>query len=117
LIKKTEVDFEIPISLISKKLVLEMENFYPFGIGNPQPVFMTIGELAKIQTMGKTGQHLRVILKDDSSDSNLELVFFNAGKQMQDLKVGQVVKVIYNLEINRWNGVEKTQGKGKLIIP
>lgn len=117
LIKKIEVDFQIPTSLISKKLVFEIEKFYPFGIGNPQPVFMTIGELVKIQTMGKTGQHLKVILKDSSSDSNLELVFFSEGKQMQDLKIGQTVKLIYNLEINRWNGIEKIQGKGKLIIP
>lgn len=117
LVKKIEVDFQIPTSLISKKLVLEIEKFYPFGIGNPQPVFMTIGELAKIQTMGKTGQHLKVILKDGSSDSNFELVFFNEGKQLDNLKIGQTIKAIYNLEINRWNGIEKIQGKGKLIIP
>jgi single-stranded-DNA-specific exonuclease len=116
LVKKIEIDFEIPISLISKELILEIEKFYPFGIGNPQPVFMTIGELTKIQVMGKSGQHLRIMMKDNSSNKNLELVFFNEGKRMQTLKIGQNLKVTYNLEINRWNGTEKIQGKGKLIL-
>lgn len=117
LVKKIEVDFETPVSILSRKLAIEIEKFYPFGIGNPQPLFLTRGKLVKMQTMGKSAQHLRLQIKDDSSPDSLELVFFNEGLKSKEIQIGQPISVAYNLEINRWNGTEKLQGKGKLIIP
>jgi single-stranded-DNA-specific exonuclease len=114
--KIINVDLSIPLAKINSPLVKKIEKLQPFGIGNPEPLFYSEGELIKAKLFGKNDEHLKIYLKDGALTPPLELVLFNQGQQIFKLSVGQKVPVIFNLEINRWNGKEQVRGKGKHIL-
>jgi single-stranded-DNA-specific exonuclease len=107
--RKIEADLKIPISKINLDLVKSLEALEPFGIGNPKPTFYSEGILTGAQLLGKTNAHLKIFV------DGLELLAFNQADKFKSLSRGQKIKVVYNLEINRWNGSEKVKGIIKLI--
>ena len=111
-----EADIKIPISKINIELVKSLESLEPFGIGNPKPTFYSEGILTGASLLGKTQKHLKIFVKDPTNQLthnqvSLELLAFNQADKFKDLSRGSEIKIIYNLEINRWNGNEKLSGK------
>ena len=75
----------------------------PFGIGNPVPIFMSIGvELLEWRRMGSNGEHLRMKLKQNGTvwDS----VAFRMVSHIDELS--SMINLVYNLEIDNWGGKE-----------
>ncbi len=103
--RRIEADLKIPISKINLDLVKSLETLEPFGIGNPRPTFYSEGILTGAQLLGKTNAHLKIFV------DGLELLAFNQADKFKSLSRRQKIKVIYSLEINRWNGNEKLGGK------
>ncbi len=107
-----DVDVKLPLSYLSTSIVKKIEELYPFGVGNPQPVFMSDCVLLDAKLMGKKNEHLRLYLKDaDKQTYPVEFVYFNGAEQFSTLSSNQKLSVIYSVEINRWGGNEKMQGK------
>lgn len=103
--KKIEADLKIPLKKINLSLVKSLEVLEPFGMGNPKPTFYSEGVLTGAQLLGKTQKHLKIFV------DGLELVAFNQADKFQELSRGQKIKVVYNLEIDRWGGRERLRGK------
>ncbi|KKQ24636.1 MAG: Single-stranded-DNA-specific exonuclease RecJ [Candidatus Roizmanbacteria bacterium GW2011_GWC2_37_13] len=99
------VDIKIPVSKINLEIVKSLETLEPFGIGNPRPTFYSEGILTDAKLFGKTNNHLKIFV------DSLELIAFNQGEKFKQLSRGQKIKVVYSLEIDRWNGREKLRGK------
>ena len=103
--RKIEADLKIPISKINLDLVRSLETLEPFGMGNPKPTFYSEGILTGAQLLGKTQKHLKIFV------DGLELLAFNQADKFKELSRGQKIKVVYNLEIDRWNSRERLKGK------
>jgi single-stranded-DNA-specific exonuclease len=76
----------------------------PFGRGNPVPVFLSRNvELLEQRTMGDGGEHLRLKLKQGGT------VWDSVAFRLKDHlpEISPRLDVVYNLEIDRWNGREK----------
>lgn len=118
--KKLQADYKISLSKINPKLVKLIEKLQPFGIGNPQPTFYSDGNLIDAKIVGKTAKHLKIILNDPSFHHSmihlLEGISFNSAEKFTQLSVNQEISIVYQLEINRWNGKEKVVGKILNII-
>lgn len=117
--KKIEADLKIPISKINLDLVKSLEALEPFGIGNPRPTFYSEASLSEVKIIGKTQKHLKLFISDFLQPTNynpqpIELLAFNQADKFKSLSRGQKIEVVYNLEINRWNGGEKL--KGRLLL-
>ena len=107
--KVLEIDAEIEKKDLSKKLVLELAKFEPFGFGNPKPVLATKKMiLSDIRTVGN-GKHLK--FKADGIDA----IAFSMGELESQLKNGQQIDIAFNLEIDNYNNSEKLQLKVKDI--
>ncbi|MDO8610237.1 MAG: single-stranded-DNA-specific exonuclease RecJ [bacterium] len=104
-----EVDLKIPLSKITIKFVKLLEKLQPFGIGNPQPSFLSEGILIDAKLIGKKSQHLKIYIKENESFP-LELISFNHEEEFTKLTKGIPIKCIYTLSINRWNDTERVQG-------
>ncbi|MBI1862647.1 single-stranded-DNA-specific exonuclease RecJ [Candidatus Microgenomates bacterium] len=104
--KIIEADLKIPLSYLNLDLAHTIQSLAPFGIGNPQPVFVSDTEIKNPTTMGKTRDHLKFF-----SDHGIEFVCFGKGELCKELKPGEVREVVYKLEINNWNGQQRLQGK------
>ncbi len=107
--KVLEIDAEVESNKLSKKLISQLDEFEPFGFGNPRPIFATYNMKASdIRTVGN-GKHLK--LKVDDFDA----IAFGMGQLASSLRTGQLIDLAYNLELNVYNGFEKVQLKVKDI--
>ncbi|MBI2334394.1 single-stranded-DNA-specific exonuclease RecJ [Candidatus Daviesbacteria bacterium] len=108
--KVLEIDAEVEIEEITKKLVADLQKFEPFGFGNPRPVFATYSlQISDIRTVGQ-GKHLK--FKIDGIDA----IAFGMGELVNMLSNGQTVDLAYTPEIDHYNGSEKLQLKIKDIV-
>lgn len=113
-----EIEAEVSVKQLTKKLVDDLERLEPFGFGNPKPVLATRGlRVSDIRTVGE-GKHLKFKVDDSEwsrGTGNIDAIAFGMGSMENLLRNGQLVDLAYNLEINRYNGSEKLQLKVKDI--
>jgi len=100
------VDAEIELSQISWELRRGLDQLEPCGYANPQPLFLSRNVQAKDQrAVGHDGQHLK--LKLSHGQSTWDSIAFRQGEWVG--KLPGRVDVVYNLEINEWNGQRRLQ--------
>lgn len=93
---------------INQKTLEIVKLLEPYGMGNPQPLFLTremVVEDARI--VGLDNQHLKLQL------SGIGAIAFNMGKNLAQLRPGFLVDVVYTLAQDRYNGPGQLQLKIK----
>jgi len=118
LIPQLKIDFEIDFSLVNKNFYQLISKLAPFGFGNPEPVFLLRNaRITNLRTMGKGEQHLKLWLDDPRTSAverlPAEAVGFGWGEWRDKLSPGDLVDVVFNLDLNCWNGRETIQLKIK----
>lgn len=104
------VDCELPLGLASIEFAEMLEKLAPFGMGNPKPVFMSSGKIVNVQTMGREQKHARFRLVQGTE--GLDFVAFGKAEEILAKSKEQFeLVIVYSLDINRWNGNERVQGK------
>ena len=115
-----KIDCEISCDQINWQLIDETEKFNPFGQGNGKPVFLAKKlEVHEIRTVGNNNAHLKLCFKaipENGKTKYLNAIGFRLGKmaeKMPDgksgLRWGDIVDVVFQLEINEWNGNRELQ--------
>lgn len=110
--KSIEVDCKLPNSLVSVATVEHLDEFSPFGMGNPAPVF-EIDEVVilELKTMGKDQEHLKLAF------DSFECVAWRKSYLAANLKAHMKVNLVGSLSINEWNGSKKVQLQLKDVKP
>lgn len=112
----TKADLKIPINFINLSLYKLLTLLEPFGIGNPRPTFYSEAELVDAQIFGKTHTHLKLLVKNpDSKSTPLEMIYFNKANLFPQLARGQIIKIVYSINLNRWNGKESLRGIVRIV--
>jgi len=112
--RKLKIDMEISFNSISSELFNELEKFAPFGMGNPQPVFLSRRVLVREKRMlGKENKHLRFILQGGEVGKVLEAVAFGMGERSGEIKEEDYVDIVYTINLNEWKGNTRLQLKIK----
>ena len=106
---KIDVDLEISIDSIDKKLVRIIKQFSPFGPLNLPPVFITKGvrDTGYGKKIGADKQHLRINVKD--SDKSIAAIGFRMGDFLDKINENQRFDICYSIEENDWNGKTSLQ--------
>ncbi len=95
------IDAEVQLKDLGGDTYPTAQRLAPFGIGNPVPVFMSRGvELIEKRTMGVTGDHLRMKLRQNGAI--FDAVAFRFGNHVNEF--APRIDVAYNLEIDTWMG-------------
>ena len=64
LIRSLKIDCELPLSAINVSLYESLQKLAPFGMGNPEPTFMSKNVLVEdVRLVGAEGKHLKLKLK------------------------------------------------------
>jgi single-stranded-DNA-specific exonuclease len=93
-----EVDAAIPLRRVNGELILALGQMAPFGVGNPEPVFLSRGlRITDVRSMGDDGQHLRLRLRDGRV-SWLAVAF---GFGQHELESGGLLDVVYTFCADR----------------
>ena len=127
LIPSIEIDREIDHEQINWQLIDEIEKFKPFGQGNKKPVFMAKKlEVHEIRAVGNNNAHLKLCFKTILKDGKVKYfpaIAFRLGKLAEEmpacpagrsdgrsgLRWGDIVDIVFQLEINEWNGNRELQ--------
>jgi single-stranded-DNA-specific exonuclease len=109
------IDMKLPLSEVSNNLFQKIHTMRPFGVGNPEPVFVSDQVfVANARTVGKDGKHLRVTITTDQLHNNtITGIGFNLGDKYPLLESGEMVDVAYSITENIWNGKKSLQLKLK----
>lgn len=100
----------LPIAVTLKNINL-LNQLEPFGIGNPEPLFLFKKIVIKQKrVIGSNGDHLKLKL------DNLDAIAFKKADLYSSLSVGDTVDVVAHLSSNTWNNVTLPQLIVKEII-
>jgi single-stranded-DNA-specific exonuclease len=105
--KVQQVDVQIPLSKVTMQLAAEIGRLQPFGIGNPQPVFMSKANIESIEALGKNGDHLKIMLGSDKTV--VSALYFSMGKHIAEFNRGTMAVCTYTLHIDTWRGMKKVK--------
>lgn len=96
---------------ISVEAIRQLERLEPFGMGNPQPLFLLSGlKLGEVRRMGRDRRHAKLALQADGAEkSTVEALLFGQGELTDQLATTDTVDLVGELSINEWNGMQKPQ--------
>ncbi len=98
-----DIDLKIPAGLVDEGLWGEVDRLKPFGVENREPLFLSnCLVVGNVSVVGRDGTHLSLKLFD--GEKTHKAIFFGAALDFADLKVGDVVDVVYFLRENNFNG-------------
>ncbi len=103
-----EADVKLDAGEIDENLAHELQQFEPFGHGNPVPLFWITGlTIESVRSVGKTGKHLKVVFSKVYDHSIIEGIGFGltpvdtSGKEFVE---GDDVELFAKIEQNDWQG-------------
>ena len=102
-----KADMELSSSEISMGFAENMALLEPFGMANPTPLFY-LSEATVV--MGRpigAGNHLKLRLEKDGV--MLDAVMFNAGYEAFGYNPGEKIDILFNIDINVYNGNRSVQ--------
>lgn len=101
-----EVDADVPLSHIQLPLIRELEQLQPFGMGNPEPTFLSKG-LSVLEKRVVGDDHLKLVVRQDRSVP-LDSIGFRMGGLANALEAGRV-DAVFSPELNHWKGYHRIQ--------
>jgi single-stranded-DNA-specific exonuclease len=108
--------FSRPISIeaaaaladLKPSLYKEIQQLSPFGVGNREPLLLTRDvEVVRAETFGSEARHLRLHIRDRSGSG--EAIAFDKGSSSQYLATGRRLDLVYALECERWDGLDRVR--------
>ena len=106
-----KIDTKLSQSNINNETMTIVKEFEPFGIGNPEPTFLTENlEVLNARTVGSEGKHLKLVLRGEGQ-ATYDAIWFSYRKDMPEK--GSLIDVVHNLDENTWNGTTRLQLKIK----
>lgn len=105
------IDRELKLKDVDWSMVDILDKFEPFGKENPVPRFVSRGvKIIGLDAVGADGKHLRMMVGDDSGVMK-KGIGFSFGHWSDKIKVGDRIDLVYEIEVNEWNGSRDIQLK------
>jgi single-stranded-DNA-specific exonuclease len=110
-----KIDCELPLTQITEELYTKVQALAPFGMGNPEPTFMSKEvTLEDMRFIGKEGNHVKLLFSQEH-DVPIEGIAFNMRELFENINIGQTINIAYTVDLNIWNGTKRLQLKIKDI--
>ncbi len=102
------LDAEISLADIDWDLWKHLDKFEPFGMNNKKPKFLIKNcQVKNIQFLGENRTHLKLEVGQDSVVK--KAIGFSMVKNFTDLKVGQKIDLVAQVDVNEWNGTRNLE--------
>lgn len=114
LTKVLKIDCEINLAELTWQLYEKIQEFSPFGLGNPEPVFASRNVMVtEARTMGADNQHLKLRVTSPASPLSFFAVAFGKGEWFSKLSPPKIIDIAYTLSVDNWNREKELQLKLK----
>ena len=106
-----KIDAELAFSEASNFAVLKgLDLLQPFGIGNPEPVFVSGPLLVrKRRAFGHTREHVALEVTEIASGITLQAKAWRQAAQIPDTLTGKRIRLAYTPGINAYNGIASVE--------
>lgn len=113
LVQRLSIDMALPLSLVSEKLWNALRVLEPFGFGNREPIFASLGVIVDdVRSVGAEKRHAKLRVHDETKQGvNYDAIFFNGFSKCKDFTRGDSIDVAYTIDMNEWNDQRKVQLK------
>lgn len=102
-----EIEGELKIDYLSEETIAQIAALEPFGVANPDPLFLLRGVTVKsAQPIGKDKSHLRFEVCDEKERTLTAIAFRQAARIPP---VGAVIDLVFAPEINEFRGQRSIQ--------
>ncbi len=103
--RQLRIDSTLKMLSIDEELHLKIQDLYPFGIGNMEPVFVSRSVvIKKIDIIGKEKNHVKLVVAED--DKSIESIGFGIAKDFNK-SLDEKIDIAYSIDINEWRGQRK----------
>lgn len=108
--KTLQVDAVLPFNLLNLETMELIEEFSPFGLANPKPIFVLQKVLLKnYKLMGREQEHLKLIINFPNHDGEYEVLAWHRADLVDKLSIATEFDLAVSLDINSYRGVDKLQ--------
>lgn len=116
LVASAVIDAVVDPSLLTPGTVALLDEFAPFGEGNPRPAVLVRG-ISQVhwRAVGKAGEHAKFVW--ERQGERLEGIGFGLAKAVSNFSQAMVVDVVGTLETNEWRGRRALQLAVRDIAP
>lgn len=98
-----QIDAWLELDELTLELADSLETLAPFGAGNPSLTLATRGlRLKSVSTIGKTKEHLRLLVEDESGNGQSLLWWGGAGEELPE--EGNKFDIAYSLRASAYRG-------------
>ncbi|MCL1804395.1 MAG: single-stranded-DNA-specific exonuclease RecJ [Clostridiales bacterium] len=99
-----EADLIVSPGQMTLRCAEDLERLAPFGAGNPRPLFVLLSmKLTEQKPMGRDKRHYQLFYKPDLPET-ASFVAFNMEDAIFYPQVGKVYDLLFQPEINEWQG-------------
>ncbi|MBI2031321.1 MAG: single-stranded-DNA-specific exonuclease RecJ [Candidatus Levybacteria bacterium] len=113
-VRSLYIDCEFDINYLNEEFYNVLQKLAPFGMGNSQPAFVSKNIIIEdMRLVGMDGRHLKLNLKTQISNLKIEGIGFGMGERSNEIRIGDRIDLVYQIEKNEWNGNSKLQLKIK----
>ena len=107
MVPTVEADCRISFEDVTLSLTKEFQMLEPYGISNPVPVFVMTGLTVNEISGVSDSKHTKFVL--GNGKNTLSAMYFSNSPSSLGIYVGDSVDVLFNIDINEWNGRESVQ--------
>ena len=107
MIPTVEADCGIDFEDVTLALAKGFQMLEPYGVSNPVPVFVLRDVTVNEVTGVSESKHTKFVL--GNGKYTLSAMFFSNSPQALGIYTGDKVDVLFNIDINEWNGRESVQ--------
>jgi single-stranded-DNA-specific exonuclease len=103
------VDAEVPLAMLTPRVVEEIEALEPHGVGNPRPLMVAnqVTILGDPRPVGDRKNHLQLRLKQGSAV--VKAIAWNLAERGKALAANTRCSLVFHPSINEWNGRREVQ--------
>jgi single-stranded-DNA-specific exonuclease len=107
--KELMIDAEVPLGMLTPRVVEAIDALEPYGIGNPRPVLLAerVRVVGEPRAVGERKNHLQV--KFAQGNVILKGIGWNLAERGKALTPGTPCAVAFQPSINEWNGRREVQ--------
>jgi single-stranded-DNA-specific exonuclease len=107
---KLDVEAELNLEDLNWELFDQIQQFEPFGMANPKPLFLVKNLLVEnIRQVGADNKHLKLALKHATMIKSFDAIGFGMGAMVDNIKYGDTVEVVCEINLNEFNGSRKLE--------
>lgn len=113
--KVLKIDCEINLEMVTAELFKEIKKFEPFGMGNPQPIFVSKNvKVVKMRLVGKDNKHIKLTLwPNQKCHQYIDAIGFGMGELFEELSFEKLIDIAYTIDEDNWNNNSRLQLKLK----